>query len=63
MARSAIVSAVRTPFGKLGGGLASYQAPELGAIAIAAAHRSARHVILETRISIPFCFATCDWSY
>src|SRR5687767_543435 len=32
--RSVILSAVRTPFGKLGGGLASYQAPELGAIAI-----------------------------
>jgi len=37
MARSVIVSAVRTPFGKLGGGLAEYQAPELGAIAIKAA--------------------------
>jgi acetyl-CoA C-acetyltransferase len=37
MARSVIVSAVRTPFGKLGGGLAQYQAPELGAIAIKAA--------------------------
>jgi acetyl-CoA C-acetyltransferase len=37
MARSVIVSAVRTPFGKLGGGLAGYQAPELGAIAIKAA--------------------------
>ncbi len=37
MARSVIVSAVRTPFGKLGGGLASYQATELGAIAIRAA--------------------------
>jgi acetyl-CoA C-acetyltransferase len=36
MARSVIVSAVRTPFGKLGGGLAQYQAPELGAIAIKA---------------------------
>jgi acetyl-CoA C-acetyltransferase len=35
--RSVIVSAVRTPFGKLGGGLASHQAPELGAIAIKAA--------------------------
>ena len=32
-----IVSAVRTPFGKLGGGLAGYRAPELGAIAIRAA--------------------------
>ena len=37
MARSVIVSAVRTPFGRLGGGLARYQAPELGAIAIRAA--------------------------
>jgi acetyl-CoA C-acetyltransferase len=34
MARSVIVSAVRTPFGKLGGGLKNYQAPELGAVAI-----------------------------
>ncbi|MGB2952706.1 MAG: acetyl-CoA C-acetyltransferase [Gaiellaceae bacterium] len=30
MARSVIVSAVRTPFGKLGGGLAGYEATELG---------------------------------
>lgn len=37
MSRSVIVSAVRTPFGKLGGGLAGYRATELGAIAIAAA--------------------------
>jgi acetyl-CoA C-acetyltransferase len=37
MARSVIVSAVRTPFGKLGGGLADKEAPELGAIAIRAA--------------------------
>src|SRR5919199_5430149 len=37
MPRAVIVSAVRTPFGKLGGGLASYEAPELGAIAIRAA--------------------------
>jgi acetyl-CoA C-acetyltransferase len=34
--RSVIVSAVRTPFGKLGGGLAPYEATELGAIAIRA---------------------------
>ena len=34
MARSVIVSAVRTPFGKLGGGLKNQQAPELGAVAI-----------------------------
>jgi acetyl-CoA C-acetyltransferase len=32
-----IVSAVRTPFGRLGGGLAGYEAPQLGAIAIRAA--------------------------
>jgi acetyl-CoA C-acetyltransferase len=37
MARSVIVSAVRTPFGKLGGGLADKEATELGAIAIRAA--------------------------
>jgi acetyl-CoA C-acetyltransferase len=37
MARSVIVSAVRTPFGKLGGGLASYEATELGSIAIRSA--------------------------
>ncbi|HEY8774441.1 MAG TPA: acetyl-CoA C-acetyltransferase [Gaiellaceae bacterium] len=37
MARSVIVSAVRTPFGKLGGGLAGHTASELGAIAIRAA--------------------------
>jgi acetyl-CoA C-acetyltransferase len=36
MARSVIVSAVRTPFGKLGGGLAEYEATELGSIAIKA---------------------------
>ncbi len=37
MPRSVIVSAVRTPFGKLGGGLAGHAATELGAIAIRAA--------------------------
>jgi acetyl-CoA C-acetyltransferase len=37
VARSVIVSALRTPFGKLGGGLAAYEAPQLGAIAIEAA--------------------------
>jgi acetyl-CoA C-acetyltransferase len=37
VARSVIVSAVRTPFGKLGGGLKDYDATELGAIAIRAA--------------------------
>ena len=37
MTRSVIVSAVRTPFGKLGGGLADHEATELGAIAIRAA--------------------------
>jgi acetyl-CoA C-acetyltransferase len=35
--RSVIVSAVRTPFGRLGGGLAPYEATQLGAIAIKAA--------------------------
>ena len=35
--RSVIVSAVRTPFGKLGGGLAAYEAPQLGGLAIKAA--------------------------
>src|SRR6266566_4459038 len=35
--RSVIVGAVRTPFGRLGGGLAGYSATELGAIAIRAA--------------------------
>ena len=37
MARSVIVSAVRTPFGKLGGALKSHQATELGAVAVRAA--------------------------
>ncbi len=37
MSRSVIVAAVRTPFGKLGGGLAKFPATELGAIAIRAA--------------------------
>ncbi len=37
MSRSLIVAAVRTPFGRLGGGLAHLQATELGAIAIGAA--------------------------
>src|SRR6266849_10850942 len=37
MARSVIVAAVRTPFGKLGGSLAGKLATELGAIAIRAA--------------------------
>ncbi len=32
-----IVAALRTPFGRLGGGLANYEAPELGALAIQAA--------------------------
>jgi acetyl-CoA C-acetyltransferase len=36
VARSVIVSAVRTPFGRLGGSLAGRQATELGAIAIRA---------------------------
>src|SRR4249919_173471 len=37
MSRPVIVAAVRTPFGKLGGGLAKLPATELGAIAIRAA--------------------------
>src|SRR5688572_4453939 len=37
MSRSVIVSAVRTPFGKLGGALRDIAAPELGGIAIKAA--------------------------
>ena len=37
MSRSVIVAAVRTPFGKLGGGLAGYQATELGSLAIKSA--------------------------
>jgi acetyl-CoA C-acetyltransferase len=36
MSRTVIVSAVRTPFGKLGGGLKHHSATELGAIAIRA---------------------------
>src|SRR6476646_10051540 len=36
MARSVIVSALRTPFGRLGGGLKDYEATELGAEAIRA---------------------------
>jgi acetyl-CoA C-acetyltransferase len=36
VARSVIVSAVRTPFGKLGGGLAGYRATELGSHVIRA---------------------------
>jgi acetyl-CoA C-acetyltransferase len=37
MGRSVIVSAVRTPFAKLGGGLVDYEATQLGSIAIRAA--------------------------
>ena len=37
MTRSVIVSAVRTPFGKLGGGLAGYEATVLGSLVIKAA--------------------------
>src|SRR5206468_5962307 len=37
MSRTVIVSAVRTPFGRLGGGLKGHAATELGAIAIRAA--------------------------
>ena len=37
MSRSVIVATARTPFGKLGGALSAYKAPELGAITIKAA--------------------------
>jgi acetyl-CoA C-acetyltransferase len=37
MARSVIVAALRTPFGKLGGGLAKHEATELGSIVIRSA--------------------------
>jgi acetyl-CoA C-acetyltransferase len=37
VSRSVIVAAVRTPFGRLGGGLAKYEAPQLGSIVIKAA--------------------------
>jgi acetyl-CoA C-acetyltransferase len=37
MTRSVIVAAVRTPFGKLGGGLAGHKATELGSLVIRAA--------------------------
>src|SRR5207253_5972624 len=37
VARSVIVAALRTPFGKLGGGLAKQQATELGSIVIRSA--------------------------
>src|SRR5881392_659625 len=50
--RSVIVSAVRTPFGKLGGGLASYRATELGAIAIRAALERARIELSEPQYVI-----------
>src|SRR5262245_16706233 len=42
MTRSVILAAVRTPFGRLGGGLARQPATELGAIAIRAALERAR---------------------
>ena len=42
MNRTVIVSAVRTPFGKLGGGLKQHSATELGAIAIRAGARAER---------------------
>jgi len=42
MARAVIVSAVRTPFGKLGGAFKDYEAPQLGAVAIRAALDRAR---------------------
>jgi acetyl-CoA C-acetyltransferase len=42
VARSVVVSAVRTPFGRLGGGLAHVTATELGGIAVRAALERAR---------------------
>jgi acetyl-CoA C-acetyltransferase len=42
VSRSVIIAALRTPFGKLGGGLAQYTAPELGSRVIAAALERAR---------------------
>src|SRR4051794_18026705 len=42
MTRSVVVSAVRTPFGRLGGGLKGYEAAELGALAIRPAPGPAR---------------------
>jgi acetyl-CoA C-acetyltransferase len=42
VARSVVVSAVRTPFGRLGGGLAHVTAAELGGIAVRAALERAR---------------------
>ena len=42
MSRSVIVSTARTPFGRLGGGLAAHPATELGAIAIRAGARARR---------------------
>jgi acetyl-CoA C-acetyltransferase len=42
MARSVILAAVRTPFGRLGGGLANYSATELGSLAIRAALERSR---------------------
>ncbi len=38
-----IVSAVRTPIGKFGGGLADFTAPDLGVIAVRAALQRAFH--------------------
>jgi acetyl-CoA C-acetyltransferase len=37
MSRTVVLSAARTPFGKLGGGLSTVDATELGATAIEAA--------------------------
>jgi acetyl-CoA C-acetyltransferase len=42
VARSVIVSAVRTPFGKLGGALKDYEATKLGAVAVRGALERAR---------------------
>ncbi|MFN2469178.1 MAG: acetyl-CoA C-acetyltransferase [Gaiellaceae bacterium] len=52
MTRSVIVAAVRTPFGRLGGGLARHEATELGAQAIRAALERARIAVEEAEYVI-----------
>ena len=56
MARSVIVSAVRTPFGRLGGGLKDYEATDLGAQAIKAG-------LVAGIVFLLFAFVGCEsWS-
>ena len=52
MSRSVIVAAVRTPFGRLGGGLVGYEATELGAVAIRAALERAEIEVSEPQYVI-----------